>query len=437
MSDASPPGGVPALVDDLFRREAGRLTALLTRLLGPAQLALAEDVTQEAFIAALQHWPRSGVPQSPAAWLLQVARRKALDALRRDQALADRAPVVAAALEEREALLAAGPGGAADGAFEDEQLRMILLCCHPAISEESRVALTLKLVGGFSVGEIARAFLADEAAVAQRLVRAKRALRDAGARFEPPAGEEMRQRLDAVLDVLYLMFNEGHTAHEGEALMREDLCREALRLAELLAHDPQAASPRVHALAALFCFHAARFEARTDADGALVRLAEQDRARWDQQLLARGMMHLDRSAAGDELTTYHLEAEIAGCHTVARSHEATDWPRILRAYDQLLARTRSPVVAINRAVALREVRGADAAMRELEQLDATGMLRRYHTFHGVRAELLEALGQPGAAAAAWREALALTRSAPLRRFIERRLDALRRSDVDSGADRPS
>ncbi len=431
---------VPPLVEHLFRAESGRLVALLTRLLGPAHLALAEDVTQDAFIAALHHWPRSGIPAAPSAWLLHVARRKALDALRRDRSFDDRTPVIAAELEARERLVEQAAAEAGD-AFDDEQLRMMFLCCHPAISGDSRVALTLRTVSGLSTGEIARAFLAEESSVAQRLARAKRALRESRATFEMPAAGAMHERLDAVLDVLYLMFNEGHTAHEGESLLRRDLCREALRLTELLTAEPSTRAPRVHALAALFCFHGARLDARTDADGALVRLAEQDRSQWDPRLIARGMQHLDRSAEGDEVTSYHLEAEIAGCHAVAASSAATDWPRILAAYDRLLVLTRSPVVALNRVVALREVAGPAAAMRELERIGSGAALRRYHTFHGVKAELLEALGARYEAIAAWQEGLVLARSVPVRRFIERRIAALANPpvapDVESGDPRPS
>jgi RNA polymerase sigma factor (sigma-70 family) len=258
------PRVVAPLVEHLFREEAGRLTSLLTRLLGPAQLALAEDVVQEAFIAALGHWPRTGVPSNPSAWLLQVARRKALDALRRDRLLAAREPEIGAELDAAvEAASAAGPE-TGDDPFADDQLRMILLCCHPVVSAESRVALALKLVSGLSVGEIARALLADERAVAQRLVRAKRALREANVSFDLPEGAALAARLDAVHDVLYLMFNEGHTAHEGASLLRRDLCDEALRLTTRLLHDARTASPATHALAALFEFHASMREwART------------------------------------------------------------------------------------------------------------------------------------------------------------------------------
>jgi RNA polymerase sigma-70 factor (ECF subfamily) len=424
------------LIDHLFRTESGRLVALLVRLLGPAHLALAEDVTQEAFVAALQHWPHTGIPDTPAAWLLQVARRKALDALRRDRSLDGRAARIAAEFEQRASLVASASAGIGD-ALDDEQLGLMFLCCHPAISEDSRVALTLRTVSGFSIGEIARAFLADERSVAQRLVRAKRSLRDTDADFALPEGADLRARMDAVLGVLYLMFNEGHTAHEGEELLRRDLCYESLRLAKLLVRDPRTVAPRVHALAALICFHAARLDARTDASGRLVRLRDQDRARWDAGLIGAGLRHLEQSAGGDELTAYHLEAEIASCHCTACTPEDTNWPRILEAYDRLSALTGSPVVALNRVVALHEVSGPRSAMEALEQLADVPALQRYHAYHGVRADLHTALGTPHEAAAAWRDALACARSGPVRRFIQGRLAALGAPDVDFAGPHPS
>jgi RNA polymerase sigma-70 factor (ECF subfamily) len=424
---------VPALVERLFRVEAGRLVPRLTRLLGVEHLALAEDATQDAFIAALGHWPRTGVPDDPGAWLLQVARRKALDVLRRERTHDAYANQVLAGLERSDDAHAPDE----DAAFADDQLHMMLLCCHPALSEDSRIALTLRTVSGLSVSEIARAFLADEAAVAQRLVRAKRTLRETKASFALPAADAIESRRDAVLDVLYLLFNEGHTAHEGEALLREELCVEALRLVELLAAHPATTAPHVHALAALFCFHAARLGTRTDARGALVRLADQDRTAWDARAIARGLQHLDRAARGSALSRFHLEAEIASCHATAPSAAATDWPRILRCYDALVALTQSPVAALNRAVALRQVAGPELALAEIERLQAAPGLGAYHAYHGVRAELLEDVGRGEEAAAAWTVALGLARSEPVRRFLAGRLDLLQDADVDSAASRPS
>lgn len=420
---------VPPLVDRLFRDEAGRLTAVLAGILGPAHLTLAEDVTQEAFIAALRRWPHDGIPTRPSAWLLQVARRKAIDALRRDRALADRLPAVLAEMDRLTSEVE-HPAVDAGDPFADDRLRMILLCCHPAVSEDSRVALTLKLVSGLGVGEIARAFLAEEGAVAQRLVRAKRALRAMGATFAMPEGAELIARLDAVHAVLYLMFNEGHSAHQGEALLRRDLCFEALRLAERLVGHPTTESPEGHALAALFAFHAARLDARTDAQGRLVTLADQDRSRWDHGLISRGFHHLERAAAGNQLTAHHLEAELASLHAVAPTWEETDWARMVAAYDRLVARTGSPVAALNRAVAVRELRGAAAALTDLERIAGAEELGRYSPYHAVRGDLLEALGRVGEAERAWASARELARSVPVQHHISQRIQALSGADVD-------
>lgn len=418
------------VVEGLFRAESTRLTALLTSILGPARLELAEDVTQEALLAAMGHWSRDGVPSNPSAWLLQVARRKALDAIRRDKTAERFAPEVERVIDE----CAPDPD-----ALADDELRMIFLCCHPAVSKDSRVALTLKVAAGFGVGEIARAFLADETAVSQRLVRAKRALREAleGKPLEMPSPAELPARMDAVLDVLYFMFNEGHTAHEGESLLRRDLCQEALRLAEVLLSHEATRAPRVHALAALFCFHAARLDARTDAMGALVRLPAQDRSRWDRDLVARGIQHLEDSAYGDELSAFHLEAEIAGLHATAPSWDATRWDRILSAYDLLMKVAPSEVVALNRVVAVWQAQGVDEALAELAALEKKGAMAEYYPFHAVRGELLAQAGRDDEARAALMEAMRLTRLQPARAALGDRLGALAVGDVDSGTPRTS
>jgi len=405
-------------------------------------------VTQDAFVEALRTWPHRGVPGNPSAWLLQVARRRALDVLRRDQAFAARRDAIAAELDAAtEALDAHDALGAHAGAlrdddpFADDRLRMILLCCHPVVSDDSRVALTLKTVSGFSVGEIARAFLAEESAIAQRLVRAKRALRDADVGFTMPEGAERVERLSAVLDVLYLMFNEGHTAHEGDALLRTELAAEALRLVERLLRHEATRSPAASALAALFCFHAARFAARTADDGRLLRLAEQDRRRWDRTLIARGFQHLDAAAQGTALGTYHLEAQIASLHAIAESWEATDWLRIVEVYDRLLTLTGSSVVSLNRVVAVQMAHGAARAWTELARISKTDPVRRSYLYHAVRAEVLEALDRRSEARDAWVAARGLTGSAPLQRHMDQRIAALTPSpattDVDSASPRPS
>ncbi|MEO1087208.1 MAG: sigma-70 family RNA polymerase sigma factor, partial [Acidobacteriota bacterium] len=295
---------VHGLVEHLFRHQAGRLVAALVRSFGGAHLQLAEEVVQEALIAALRRWPFSGVPEKPAAWLHQVARNRALDRLRRDARFRDKEDAIVARLDR----YTAPPEIALAGDISDEQLRLVFLCCHPELSEDGRAALTLKLVGGFSVDEIARAFFARRSTIAQRLVRAQKRVRDRRLELELPAPEQLPTRLDAVLEAIYLIFNEGYAAHRGEDLVRRDLCAEALRLVEHLVAVDALARPKVHALAALLAFQASRLAARVDVDGDLLPLGNQDRSRWDGDLIRRGFAHLERAAAGDELTAYHLQA---------------------------------------------------------------------------------------------------------------------------------
>ncbi|MCO5171708.1 MAG: RNA polymerase subunit sigma [Planctomycetes bacterium] len=407
---------VPGLVDHLFRREAGRLVAALTRALGPEHLDLAEDVVHEAMLAALRTWPVRGLPDDPVAWLARAARNRALDQVRHRAMTERTAEAVARRLAPRD-------DPAADDGPPDDVLRMLFMGCHPALPREGRLALTLKAVAGLGVGEIARAFLLTPDAVAQRLVRTKRLVRELGLAFELPPAAELPARLDAVLEVLYALFNEGHVAHAGEDLVRPDLCDDALRLAGLLTALPATDRPEVHAALALMHLVRARQPARTGPAGELVPLAEQDRARWDRNHLARGLRHLARSAAGDVLTRYHLEAEIAACHATAPSDAATDWPRVLDRYDALLALAPSPVVALNRAVALSRVRGPAAAIAEVERLRADPALARYHLLPATLGALWDQAGRPDRAAPLYDEALALPCTAPERRLLEARLAA--------------
>ena len=409
-------------VEHLFRHESGRIVSYLTRLLGPEHMDLAEEVVQEALLKALQSWPYSGIPANPAAWLLQVARNAALDAIRHRKVSADKEPALIAELTA-----ASRPHRpyeiSPDAKLRDDELRMIFMCCHPALSPESSVALSLKAIGGFSVGEIARAFLAEEATIAQRLVRAKRLIRDKSLSLDLPREAELNRRLDSVLDVLYLVFNEGYDAHQGEELIRQDLCFEALRLARLVA-DSSASAPRVHALVALIALQTARLPARTDSVGDLVLLDQQDRSRWDERLIAVGFDHFDRSMAGREVSAFHVEAAIAATHTRATSPQETDWKLVLSLYDQLIQLKPSPVVALNRSVAVAQVHGANAALAELDRLDGESSLRNYYLLPAVRGQLLTELNQVGEAITAFREALALSCNAPERRFLQHKINVL-------------
>jgi RNA polymerase sigma-70 factor, ECF subfamily len=312
------------LVDHLFRSRAGRMVAWLTHVFGPEHLELAEEVVQDALVKALQQWPYSGVPDNPGAWLLRVARNGALDVLRRHSAFRAREHAIVAELTS-----VADNGEPGAWAVEDDELRMVFMCCHPSLPPDARVALSLKTVGGFNVSEIARAFLVSGAVVAQRLVRAKRTLRERGVGLELPHGSQLRERLESVLEVIYLMFNEGYNAHSGDHLIRLDLCGEALRLGRLVADSEAVATPAVHALVALMAFQAARLPARIDGAGELVLLENQDRSLWDRRLVALGFEHLDRSAEGTEMTPYHVQAAIAAVHAGAATPAETRWTEIL------------------------------------------------------------------------------------------------------------
>ena len=406
------------LLEHLFRRQSGRMIAHFTRLLGPSHLDLAEDAVQEAMLRAMQSWPHQGVPPNTEAWLFRVAHNAALDVVRRTRMSGDKTAEIVAALSS--------PGAAhpeydpIEEQLRDDELSMIFMCCHPDIPSESRLALSLKTVGGFNVREIARAFLVDDAAIAQRLVRAKHYIRERHLTFERPGGPEMEQRLDAVLRVIYLLFNEGYSVLQGDELIRLDLCREALRLGTLVASS-SLANPRVHALAALMAIQAARLPARVDERGELVLLEDQDRSRWDQTLLAIGFHHFDLSISGDDVSRYHIEAAIAATHAQSTQEKTVDWHLILHLYDQLQAIDDSPVVALNRAVAVAKVHGPAAALAAVEPLLPEPRLRDYYLLLALRGHLLLELNRPAEAAATFRAALACRCSEPERRFLRRKL----------------
>jgi RNA polymerase sigma factor (sigma-70 family) len=411
-----PDRDVYARVAETFRLEYARVVACVLRIV--RDIDTAEEVVQEAFAHALDRWPAHGTPDRPGAWLLTTARRRALDRLRRVR----RAGARAEALAYEAALGAMDDGPETDPeAIPDDRLRLIFTCCHPALPPDSRVALTLRLVGGLSTPEIARAFLVPEPTIAQRLVRAKRTIRERGLPYEVPDGAELLVRLPAVLAVVYLIFNEGYAAHTGHALMRPNLCEEAIHLGHMLA-ELMPLEPEVLGLLALMELQASHAPTRTDADGNLVLLADQDRSRWDFARIAHGLVCLDRAGPMEQAGPYQLQAGIAACHARAVSWEATDWPQIVDLYRTLAEIAPSPVVELNRAVAIGLAHGPAAGLAALDAIEASA-LRGYHLLPAARADFLRRLGRWTEAAAEYRRALALADNRREQTFLTARIAA--------------
>jgi RNA polymerase sigma factor (sigma-70 family) len=412
--DPGPAVAVQAVVADVFRREYGRIVACVLRLVG--DIDAAQEIAQDAFERALRHWPVTA-PDRPGAWLVTAARRLALDRLRRVRRTGARAGALA--YETALAAMDGTPDVTDPESIPDDRLRLIFTCCHPGLPPESRVALTLRLVGGLTTQEIARAFLVPESTIAQRLVRAKRTIRARQLPYEMPEGDELSARLPAVLTVVYLIFNEGYAAHAGDALVRHELCAEALRLGHVLA-ELMPAESEVLGLAALMELQASRLPARADAAGNLVLLENQDRSRWDRACITRGLSLLERAFPLGDAGPVRLQAAIAACHARAASWAATDWPRILAHYDALAAVAPSPVVELNRAVAVGLSRGPAAGLAALDGIDAEA-LRGYHLLPAARADFLRRLGRGAEAAAEYRRALTLTGNGREQAFLAARL----------------
>jgi RNA polymerase sigma factor (sigma-70 family) len=423
MSDS----GVRRTVEAVWRMESAKIVGTLARVL--RDVGLAEELAQDALVAALEQWPLIGLPDNPAAWLTTAARHRAVDVVRRrelharkedaltyeiENQLSDAAPDLDAAIEQ-----------AFDHPIRDDVLRLVFIACHPVLNRDARTALTLRLVGGLTTDEIARAFLVPEPTIAQRIVRAKRTLAEARAPFELPAAAELSVRLASVLEVIYLVFNEGYAATAGEDWTRPALCEEALRLGRILAELAHA-EPEVHGLVALMELQASRLRARVGRDGEPILLLDQDRARWDRLLIGRGLAALARAEAlagdRDGLGPYALQAAIAACHGRAATPEATDWERIAALYDALVARTPSPVIELNRAVALSLAFGPAAGLEVADALRAEPQLKGYHLLPSVRGDLLYRLGRLDEARTEFERAAAMTRNARERALLARRVE---------------
>jgi len=418
-----------AVVDRLFREEQGRAVATLIRVLGDFDLA--EEAVQEAFITALEIWPERGIPDNPGAWITTTARNRAIDRIRRRRVLAEKAELLGRQALIEEELAAIDPDAALDGAdsmspIVDDRLRLIFTCCHPALAMDARVALTLRTLGGLSTPEIARAFLVPEATLAQRLVRAKRKIRDAGIPYRVPDDHALPERLDGVLRVLYLVFNEGYGASSGDRLVRRELSAEAIRLGRVLT-SLMPDEPEVLGLLALMMLHDARRETRTGPAGELVLLEDQDRGRWDRTRIDEGQALLERAMRMRRVGSYQLQAAIASLHDEAASSDATDWPQIAALYRILGDIQPSPVVELNRAVAVAMADGPEAGLAVVDRIVAAGQLDDYPYLHATRADLFRRLGRRAEAAEAYRRALELTANEPERAFLERRIAELGRA----------
>ena len=415
-----------AAIDAVWRIESARLIAGVARI--TRDIGVAEELAQDALVAALEQWPASGIPRNPGAWLMTTAKRRAIDAIRRNQRFEQRQEALGRDFEERQAATAAAFDAVIESdaqAIDDDLLRLIFTACHPVLAREARVALTLRLLGGLTTPEIARAFLIPEATLAQRIVRAKRTLATAGVRYEVPAHDELGARLASVLDVIYLILNEGYAATSGDDWMRPALCEEALRLGRVLA-GLMPDEPEVHGLVALMEIQASRARARVGADGEAVLLLDQNRARWDQMLISRGLAALARThALGGTHGPYALQAAIAACHARARTAADTDWAGILELYDALGRVTPSPVVLLNRAVALSMAAGPAAGLEAVDALAAEPSLRAYHLLPSVRGDLLAKLGRLEEAQAEFVRAAALTQNERERALLLARADSAR------------
>ncbi len=411
-------------LEHLFRRESGKLVSVLTKIFGPHNLELAEDVVQDTLLKALERWKYHGVPDNPSAWLFTTARNKALDVLRRDKYHKEFAAEISPLLKSEYSVRPTLENLVTEDQIEDEQLRMMFVCCHPSVSEEAQVALILKTLCGFSVGEIAKAFITSEETITKRLYRAREQFREKKVEFELPSPSDLQTRIENVLTAVYLIFNEGYSSSYHDSLVREDLVEEALRLCKMLTDHPLTNQPESRALLALMCFQSARIPARVNKDGNLVQLKDQDRNLWSKEMIALGIKFLESASVGDKISSYHLEAAIAHEHCIARSYSETDWKKILRLYDWLLETKPDALVALNRLIVFGEVNGPAAALKEIEKLPNLERVQGYYLYPAVLGEWHAQLGQHDDAKKYFERAMELTHSATEKQLLSGKIEKL-------------
>ena len=376
------------LVDHLFRHESGRMVSVMTRLFGAHNLALAEDVVQEAFLKAFQEWRFNPIPPNPSAWLMVTAKNKAIDAIRRNKYQIEFSEDISSLLKSEYTAVATVNEMFIDDEIADSQLRMIFTCCHPSLSPEMQIALTLRTISGFGIQEIAHAMLTNNETINKRLYRARQYIKEENIRFEIPAGRELSLRLDMVYTVLYLLFNEGYNSGKSDELIRKDLCAEAIRLCLILSEHAVGNRPKTYALLSLMCFHSSRFDSRMNSDNEIVLLQDQDRSKWDRELILKGQDYLSRASEGDEVSEYHIEAAISAQYCMASQFEETNWRTVANLYDALLAMKRSPLVRLNRAVVLARIYGPSAGIDEIQKIEGfEALASRHYLYNAVLGQL--------------------------------------------------
>ena len=412
---------VNQLVGHLFRHEAGKMAAVLTRLLGFQSLDIAEDIVQDTLVKAMTTWKFKGIPENPSAWLYTVAKRKAIDVIRKQHLHEQHQKEIANALRSEWTLSPTVNSFFLDNEIEDSQLRMIFACCHPSIPYESQIALTLKTLCGLSITEIATSFLTNEETITKRLFRAREKIREEKISLEGPLPSAVPGRMDAVLHTLYLLFSEGYNSSHPDRLIRHELCEEAMRLCHLIVNNPLTTTPKAMALLALMCFQASREDARLAEDGSIVLLQDQDRSKWSQPLIERGKLYLEQSAEGEAFTEYHIEAAIAGCHSASPTFKATNWNRIIELYTFLLLEKPGPIVELNRAIAIGYGHSPLAGLKALEEIKGLGGHYLYHAAFG---DFYAELGEEKNARAKYRTAMNLTTSNTIKKLLQSKLDML-------------